>query len=173
MKITKNTLKLCKKLQIILFIIQFKIIFSLIYFKCNYVINVTPSLPLGIYRLEKAKDLKQGDIILFDIDEEAKQMMYERGYIPAKNTKLLKTIGALENNKINVVDSILYVDRESYGRILEKDLENRKLPSIEIKMDKGNFLALTKKKLSYDSRYFGQVNLDKIEKKAKLVYEFK
>ena len=76
-------------------------------------------------------------------------------------------------NKINVVDSILYVDGENYGRILEKDLENRKLPSIEIKMDKGNFLALTKKKLSYDSRYFGQVNLDKIEKKAKLVYEFK
>ena len=101
MKITKNTLKLCKKLQIILFIIQFTIIFSLIYFKCNYVINVTPSLPLGIYRLEKVKDLEQGDIILFDIDEEAKQMMYERGYIPAKNTKLLKTIGALENNKIN------------------------------------------------------------------------
>ena len=173
MKITKNTLKLCKKLQIILFIIQFTIIFSLIYFKCNYVINVTPSLPLGIYILEKVRDLKQGDIVLFDIDEEAKQMMYERGYIPAKNTKLLKTIGALENNKINVVDSILYVDGENYGRILEKDLENRKLPSIEIKMDKGNFLALTKKKLSYDSRYFGQVNLDKIEKKAKLVYEFK
>ena len=173
MKITKNTLKLCKKLQIILFIIQFTIIFSLIYFKCNYVINVTPSLPLGIYRLEKVKDLEQGDIILFDIDEETKQMMYEREYIPTKSTKLLKTIGALESNKITVIDSILYVDRESYGRILEKDLENRKLPSIEIKMDKGNFLALTKKNLSYDSRYFGQVSLSKIEKKAKLVYEFK
>ena len=70
-EITKNTLKLCKKLQIILFILQFIIIFSLIYFKCNYVINVTPSLPLGIYRLEKVRDLKQGDIVLFDIDEEA------------------------------------------------------------------------------------------------------
>lgn len=173
MKITKNTLKLCKKLQIILFILQFTIIFSLIYFKCNYVINVTPSLPLGIYRLEKAKDLKQGDLVLFDIDKETKKMMFERGYIPAKNTKLLKTIGALENNKINIVDSILYVDGENYGRILDKDLENRKLPSIEIKVDKGNFLALTKKNLSYDSRYFGQVSLSKIEKKAKLVYEFK
>ena len=173
MKITKNTLKLCKKLQIILFILQFTIIFSLIYFKCNYVINVTTSLPLGIYRLEKVKDLKQGDIVLFDIDEKDKQMMLEREYIPAKNTKLLKTIGALENNKISITDNILYVDGENYGRILDKDLEDRKLPDIEIKVDKGNFLALTKKNLSYDSRYFGQINLNKIEKKAKLVYEFK
>ena len=173
MEITQNTVRLCKKLQIMLFIVQVIIIFSLIYFKCNYVINVTPSLPLGIYKLEKVKNLKQGDIVLFNINEETKQMMFERGYIPSKNTKLLKTIGALENNKIRIVDDILYIDEENYGRILDKDLENRELPSIEIKMDKGNFLALTKKNLSYDSRYFGQVSLSKIEKKAKLVYEFK
>lgn len=173
MKMTQNTLKLCKNLQITLFITQFIIIFSLIYFKCNYVINVTPSLPLGIYRLEEVKNLKQGDIVLFDINKETKQRMFERGYIPVKSTKLLKTIGALENNKITIINSILYIDGESYGRILDKDLENRVLPSIEIRVDKGNFLALTKKNLSYDSRYFGQVSLNKIERKAKLVYKFK
>lgn len=173
MEITQNTLKSCKKLQIALFIIQAIIIFSLIYFKCSYIINVTPSLPLGIYKLEKVKDLKKGDVVLFDINKEEKEMMFERGYIPYKKTKLLKTVGALEDNKINIVDNILYIDEENYGRILDKDLENRKLPSIDIKVEKGNFLALTKKNLSYDSRYFGQVSLDKIEKKARLVYEFK
>ena len=173
MKLTQNILKLFRRLERILFIIQVVIIFSLIYFKCNYIINVTPSLPLGIYKLEKVKDLKKGDIVLFDISEKDKEMMFERGYIPYKKTKLLKTIGALENNKINIVDNILYIDEENYGKILDRDLENRKLPNIEIKIDKGNFLALTKKNLSYDSRYFGQVSLEKIEKKAKLVYEFK
>ena len=62
---------------------------------------------------------------------------------------------------------------KNYGRILTCDMEGRKLPEIEIKVEKGYFLALTNKNLSYDSRYFGQVRLEKIEKKAKLVYRFK
>ena len=62
---------------------------------------------------------------------------------------------------------------ENYGRILTCDMEGRELPKIKIKVEKGYFLALTKEKLSYDSRYFGQVRLEKIEKKARLVYRFK
>ncbi len=173
LKISRKNLKFCKKIQIILFLIQFLIISTLIYFKCNYVINVTPSLPRGIYRLEKPENLKQGDIILFDIDEDIKEMMAERKYIPNKKTKLLKTIGAFENNKIQILDEVLYIDMKNYGRILTCDMEGRKLPEIEIKVEKGYFLALTNKNLSYDSRYFGQVRLEKIEKKAKLVYRFK
>ena len=62
---------------------------------------------------------------------------------------------------------------KNYGKILTCDMKVRKLPRIKIKVEKGYFLALTREKLSYDSRYFGQVRLEKIEKKAKLVYRFK
>ena len=80
-KISVN-INLCRRIQIMLFLTQFLIISALIYFKCNYVINVTPSLPRGIYRLEKPENLKQGDIVLFDIDEDIKEMMAGRKYIP-------------------------------------------------------------------------------------------
>ena len=171
--ITENHLQYLKKIQIILFLLQLVLISGLIYFKSNYVINVTPSLPLGIYRLKKPNNLKTGDVVLFDIDMDVKKTMAERGYIPDKKTKLLKTIGAFENNKIEIINNVLYVDRENYGEILAYDPLGKKLPQIEIKVEKGYFLALTKQNLSFDSRYFGQVELERIEKKAELVYEFK
>lgn len=173
MKILGINLKLCRNIQISLFLIQVMIITLLIYFRFNYVINVTPSLPRGIYKLEKPKNLKIGDIVLFDIEKDIKKIMADRGYIPNQNIKLLKTIGAFEYSNIEVKNNILYIDNQNYGKILEYDLEGRKLNKIDIKVEKGYFLALTKKNLSYDSRYFGQVRLEKIQKKAKLVYKFK
>ena len=171
--ITKSHLKCCKKIQITLFLFQMLIISNLIYFKCNYVINATPSLPLGIYKLKKPNDLKTGDIVLFDISADIKEIMAERGYIPNRRTKLLKTIGAFENNKVEIISNILYVDGENYGEIFDSDPLGRKLPQIKIKVEKGYFLALTKQNLSFDSRYFGQIDLNRIKKKAELVYEFK
>ena len=171
--ITQKYLKYCRKIQIALFLFQMFIISGLIYFKCNYVINVTPSLPLGIYRLKKPDNLKTGDVVLFDLNVDIKERMAERGYIPDKKTKLLKTIGAFENNKIEIIDNFLYVDDENYGEILTYDLSGSKLPQIEIKVEKGYFLALTKQNLSFDSRYFGQIKLERIEKKAELIYRFK
>ena len=123
LKISRKNLKFCKKIQVILFCIQFLIISTLIYFKCNYVINVTPSLPRGIYRLEKPENLKQGDIVLFDIDEDIKEMMAERKYIPNKKTKLLKTIGAFENNKIQIIDEVLYIDMKNHAQKIAADYE--------------------------------------------------
>ncbi|MCF0171887.1 MAG: S26 family signal peptidase [Fusobacterium varium] len=137
-----------------------------------FIINVTPSLPRGIYLLLPAKDIKKGDLVIFDIPKEIKDC----GYIPSYTKVLLKQVGALETDKVEVKDSILYISKQEYGKIYKQDNLGRNLPVVSannLQPKRDYFLPLAPHINSFDGRYYGTIKLDKIKNKAKLILNIK
>jgi signal peptidase I len=134
-------------------------------FNMNFGINYTDSVQRGIYMYEKAKNIKKGDIIIFDVDEKWKRISVLRN-IKNLKVRFMKRIVADSKDKLEIIDNSLYVNGEDYGKYIEK------LPRADIKINEGEYWVLSKKKNSLDSRYFGSIKESEIEKKAKLIYAF-
>lgn len=60
------------------------------YLKKNFIINLTPSINTGIYKIEEISKIKKGDIVTFNVDEDLYNFMLERGYIDKKIKGFIK-----------------------------------------------------------------------------------
>ena len=136
-------------------------------FSAFFTINRTASLPTGIYFLYSYSELKKGDIVVFLPVEAAKD------YLP-KNTKyMMKEIQGMEGDEIKIVNNVLYINDENFGKVFETDITGKKLPRTDIKeIPKGEVFLVTRAEGSFDSRYWGTLKEDKIHKKAKLIIQF-
>lgn len=175
-----------KKKAGILFTIVFSFVFFIKMIAENYTITITESLPLGIYKLTEAKDIKVGDIVQFSPDEEEMELIYSRRYLPRYAKTLLKEVAADYSNRdeIEIRENIffkdlykdLYVSGKNYGPVLKKDSSGRNIEKIdldELKPKNNNeYLLLSSHFKSYDSRYFGLIRREQILKKAELKIKF-
>lgn len=130
--------------------------------------NVTPSLPRGIYLLLPARDIKRGDTVVFDVPLKLK----ECEYIPRYTKLLLKNVGALSNDKVQIKNNSLYINDINYGKIYMKDGQGVILPQLkenELQPKENEFLPLAPHQNSFDGRYYGVISLKKIKNKAKLL----
>lgn len=134
-------------------------------FNLNFGINKSNSAPKGVYLYLKPEDLKKGDYIVFDIDKKWKNLTMFRNL---KNIKVrfLKEIVAENGDNLEIRNNHLYVNGEDYGEYMDK------IEKADLKIENGEYWVLSKEKNSLDSRYFGSVPKEKIEKKAKLIYGF-
>jgi len=131
----------------------------------TYVINVTPSIPLGIYKLENFDGiLKKGDLVVYEIDSKYKNLTNIKGTM----FKSVKPVAAFYNDKIEIKSNRIYVNGEDYGEIFSKILS-----TFNGKIQKDEILTLSKVKGTFDGRYYGAIKKSKIEKKARLIYEFR
>lgn len=147
----------------------------------NFTINITKSLPLGIYRLEEASNIQVGDIVQFQLEKEKMDFLYDRGYLPRVADTLLKIVAAdsTNANKIRIqydtLFPILYVENHNWGPILPVDSKNRMVPKIsleEMKPGEGEYLLLSPVARSFDGRYWGSISKEKILKKATPILTF-
>ena len=132
--------------------------------------NLTPSLPRGIYLLLPAKDIQRGDIVVFDVPLKLK----ECEYIPKYTKLLLKNVGALANDKVQIKDNFLYINNTKYGKIYTKDGQGVRLPKLsenELQPKENEFLPLASHQNSFDGRYYGTIKLSEVKNKAKLIIE--
>ena len=53
-----------------------------LYIYNNYCINITPSIPKGIYKLQDIKNLERNKIVYIEIPDNAKKIIWEREYLP-------------------------------------------------------------------------------------------
>lgn len=145
----------------------------------NYTINITKSLPVGIYRLEKVQKIKVGDIVEFQLEEEEMNFLKERGYLPDIAGSLLKIVAADKTNadkiaiKQTEVFPLLYIEDKNWGPILSKDSNNRTIPQIsleEMKPKDGEYLLLSPVFRSYDGRYWGVIKKENILNKVTPVF---
>lgn len=137
-----------------------------------FIFNITESLPKGIYLIIPSNDIQKGDIVAFDIPEKLKDCKY----IPKLSNMLLKEVGALENDKVSIVNESLYINGKKYGKIFKNDSLGNIFPELsesDLQPLKGYFLPLATVSNSYDGRYYGTVEINKIKHKAKLFIEFK
>ena len=130
-----------------------------------YVINVTPSIPLGIYTLEKFDGvLKKGDLVVYEVDDKYKNLTS----IKRTMFKSVKPVAAFYEDKVEIKDNRIYVNGEDYGEIFSKVSSN-----FNGKMKEDEVLTLSKVRGTFDGRYYGAIKKSKIEKKARLIYELR
>ena len=130
-----------------------------------YVINVTPSIPLGIYKLEKFDGvLKKGDLVIYEIDNKYKNLTSIKGTM----FKSVKPVAAFYEDKVEIKGNRIYVNGEDYGEIFPEIPSN-----FNGKIKEDEVLTLSKIRGTFDGRYYGAIKKSKIEKKARLIYEFR
>ena len=132
------------------------IIISMLVFSKYLAVNVQSSLPIGIYVIIPAKEVKKNDIVVFDLDKK-----YDKYYKTRKIKYPMKRIVADSNDSLEIKRNRIFVNDESYGELLPLGLEK---PSLKI--DKGCYYTLSKQPNSFDSRYYGQVCKKEILYKA-------
>ncbi len=122
--------------------------------------NPTPSLPKGIYRLAPGLPAKN-DLVSFCLEGEFAELALERGYLesgscPSGLRPLLKRLAALPGDS---VDPSTFPIRsvDSHGRSISPAL----IPGV---VPPGMALVLADHPGSFDSRYFGFVPLDSLQR---------
>ena len=130
-----------------------------------YVINVTPSIPLGIYKLEKFDGvLKKGDLVVYEVDDKYKNLTSIKGTM----FKPVKPVAAFYEDKVEIKGNRIYVNGEDYREIFPEISSN-----FNGKIKEDEVLTLSKVRGTFDGRYYGAIKKSKIEKKARLIYEFR
>ena len=127
--------------------------------------NPTPSLPKGIYRIVSGapapKDFVRGELVSFCLEGEFAELALERGYLepgscPSGLRPLLKRLAGLPGDFVDPASfPIRSVD--SHGRSMSPALVPGVIPS-------GMALVLADHPGSFDSRYFGFVPLDSLQR---------
>lgn len=122
--------------------------------------NPTPSLPKGIYRIVSGTPTK-GELVSFCLEGEFAELALERGYLepgscPSGLRPLLKRLAGLPGDPVNPYASPICAE-DSQGRFMSPALAPGIVPS-------GMALVLADHPGSFDSRYFGFVPLDSLQR---------
>ncbi len=145
--------------RVLLFAIWFALVLALA-FGAGLRLNPTPSLPKGIYRVVSGVPAK-GDLVAFCLEGEFAQLALERGYLepgscPSGLRPLLKRLSGLPGDVVNPYASPICTE-DSHGRPMSAALTPGVIPS-------GMALVLADHPGSFDSRYFGFVPLDSLQR---------
>jgi conjugative transfer signal peptidase TraF len=123
-------------------------------------INPTPSLPKGIYRLVSGTPAKN-DLVSFCLEGEFAALALERGYLeagscPSGLRPLLKRLAGLPGDAVTP-SSYPICSEDSHGRSMSPALTPGVVPP-------GMALVLADHPGSFDSRYFGFVPLESLQR---------
>ena len=121
--------------------------------------NISPSIPLGIYREIKADSINKEDIVVFKMDKN-----FEK-FSSTKNILTAKKVVAIYGDKLEEKNNHLYVNGEDYGEYISG------IPKAKLNISKDGYWVLSKEKYSLDSRYYGEIKRKDILRKVKLVYK--
>ena len=123
-------------------------------------INPTPSLPKGIYRIIPGTPVKN-DLVSFCLEGEFAALALERGYLeagscPSGLRPLLKRLVGLPGDAVTP-SSYPICSEDSHGRFMSPALTPGVVPP-------GMALVLADHPGSFDSRYFGFVPLEGLQR---------
>lgn len=121
--------------------------------------NGSASVPLGLYRVERATTLGRGDLVLVRPPEEARQLAIERGYLPA-GVPLVKRIAARAGDHVCAASGRVTINGAHAAEAMKADRLGRPLtPWIGCRtLERDEFFVLmTSVPASFDSRYFGPI----------------
>ncbi|MDR2017925.1 MAG: S26 family signal peptidase [Syntrophobacterales bacterium] len=133
----------------------------------RYYLNLSSSMPLGIYKITPAAALTPGDLVVFDPPEVARPYIYGRRWLPA-GWPLIKQIGALAGDTFSIEGASFCINNKYIGAVYTQDGEGGTLPRITgiHTVKSGTFLPISPYSRSFDGRYFGAVPVSSIKGKA-------
>ena len=132
----------------------------------GYRINMTPSYPLGFWRIEPAiREVRVGDRVFIcppdnDVFRSAKARGYmRRGLCPGGFGPLIKTVAASAGQRVDI-DGSVQIDGQplAHSQIANLDGQRRQLSQFTGGVVPQSFVFLHSDYVgSYDSRYFGPI----------------
>lgn len=150
-----------------LFLPLFLIILNIlgIYTRKYFVLNISSSIPIGIYKVDKSTDFKRENIVTFST-KKYKDILDYPGSI--KNITFSKYIAGISGDYIRIENNKIYVNNKEKGNIFKVDGLNNRLPQLKekeyiVKEDEVFVLGTNDK--SFDSRYYGCI------KKSDVIYK--
>lgn len=137
----------------------------------NFLINITDSLPPGLYGLSSKKTLMRDNLVIFCPNISNQTVQYLGVGDPATRflrrcdqnvISFTKPISAIAGDTVVVTDKSIFIN----GRHFVDFLPNKKLPHVAAgtyKVKPGTVWVISKyNTLSFDSRYFGAISVDQI-----------
>ena len=167
-----------RKLIIAIWIFIFIILGTVSIFRLNnYILNISESLPIGIYQKLDSHEYKIGDYVVISIPEEYKEFMYSRGYM--ENDKfsvktILKKIEGANGDSFEIIgESLIKNNNDIIAKVFNKDSKGRELPKIsKITLKNGEYFLLGEHPHSLDSRYLGKFKEKDILYKVRPILTF-
>lgn len=167
-----------KEKKLIIATLNLIIIFKFFTLISGFSVNMSSSIPRGLYLLYPKLNIEKGDIINFKIPDSIKVISLERNYLSKEITTLTKYVVATENDIVQRKNNKLFINNHLRGNISLTDKKNRVLVSLlkedeKITLKKDEYFVLGIVENSLDSRYYGIIKEKDIEKKAILILKFK
>ena len=135
-----------------------------------FYVNVTSSLPQGLYVRVPSQEIKTGDYIVYEPSEEVKKIIVRNGWGEGKYD-FLKKVGAVSGEKYSIDNETLAfeIGGKYFGQVYEKDTAGNELPKLrgKFKVPQGYILPVATSARSFDGRYSGAIEISRI--KAKVV----
>ena len=116
-------------------------------------VNVSPSLPLGLYRIHSVQlPLTRGTLVIFLVP----------GWSDPTRP-FLKLVAALEGERVCAVGQHLIIRDEDYGQVYDV-LDGHSIPHLEgcLVVPPGHVFLASKTDRSLDSRYYGPIAIGQI-----------
>ncbi|MCL1603553.1 conjugative transfer signal peptidase TraF [Succinatimonas hippei] len=155
-------------LQILISLFTLVLIFSFLLTYLNAWINVSSSLPKGIYLIKNdASAPKKGDLVLSCIPNLYADLAFERGYLTSgkchnKIAPVGKYVAATTGDKVETTLDGIYINKKliKNSQAQVKDAQGREMfrQNINRMLQANEILLLNEKENSFDSRYFGIVD---------------
>lgn len=135
-----------------------------------FYVNVTSSLPRGLYLRVPKEEIKKGDYIVYEPSEEVKKIIIQNGWGNGKYD-FLKKVGAVSGETYEIDEKTLTfeIGGKYIGQVYEKDNAGKEMPKLRGKFEvpQGYVLPIATSERSFDGRYSGAIEQSRI--KAKVV----
>jgi conjugative transfer signal peptidase TraF len=136
------------------------------------VYNATESAPPGWYVVHPAAQLEVGDYVIAQLPGDIASFAAKRDYLP-RHVPVLKRIAATAGQRVCVRDGTVLIDGASVATTLTRDGKRRSLiawPHCR-KLETGElFLLNASAPSSFDSRYFGPIDVSFVRGRAFLLW---
>ncbi len=122
--------------------------------------NYTDSMEHGFYLIKDKENYDYNDVVVFEVPESVRDLVYERGYLK-HNEYLMKKVKAKSGDYACVKGEYTYIKGEILARNMNYDSAGREMPKSDFCGDIGDrklFVAIEDIDQSFDSRYFGLID---------------
>jgi len=164
-----------KKLSsIIAILLMSTIAVGMLFHSMGFKINLTESIPVGLYRITGAEPLKNAYVIFCPDDRQSFRLVRHRGYIDSGlycggYGYLMKKVVAVSGDILSVTKEGVLVNQMliSYSKPKLQDGMHRALPQWQVmdyQLQEDEIMTMTSQsKWSFDGRYYGLVHTRQIK----------
>ena len=134
-----------------------------------FYINVSKSLPRGLYMKIPSKNLEVGDYVVYEPPPTVKNIVEKNHWNDGDVRYFSKKVGAVGGDTYEIKSNgDFFVNGKFYAKTLEEDGMGNKLPKLrgKFKVPDGYFLPLGIAEKSFDGRYTGVIAESRVKSRV-------